>query len=260
MPRKIFKNKSTYKKDKTCEDISTDFIMGSALAELLGLHDRVYDKKTQKSGVDVYLGKKNIPIDLKAVFKHIPTFSMEIVGITTGIHKDNPQKGWFIDEDKVTKKYLLLYHVMESNPKSLNSGKYAAARHESFSATEAILVDREAVLNYFFEKISVARTKMDEIAKEFAGIECKNTNKDYFIIDENGHIKSIFSKDDKPDVYFVKSGGKQEVPVNCIIKREVYESLGDVYYLNEEGELISKEDFYKIIKNLEGNQEKSSKI
>lgn len=166
----------------------------------------------QYKGIDVVLdipqyGLKDILIDEKSqghyLLNPLPTFAFELSSLNKN---DGLQKGWLIDETKMTQYYNLLWITASEDNKTFTSDKVIDCKFA--------LISRKKILDYLYS--------------EGWSIE-KLQEKDFNIRQNNPQGGAIDKSYEKP-YWFFYTPKLREKPVNIVFKRDKLFELSDFYY------------------------------
>lgn len=184
---------------------------------------RYTSKDEQLKGKDVRFtfGRfKEIIVDEKSqshyVNKNLPTFAFEIQYIGG---KKELKTGWFVDKEKETQYYLLIW---------IRANKSWGFKEEDITCLDCILLDREKIRDYLTDK----------------GIDFSSIFEICSIIRKNGKNKK--QKDfDYGDSYFFLTKRLVEEPINIVVKKDALSNLSDVHFTLERKGNIVKTYFRK---------------
>jgi len=164
---------------------------------------RYHDKTNQLLGKDVSFSIENynqIIVDEKAathyINKDIPTFAFELSFLLSS-HQE--VTGWFLDTNKQTEYYLLMWIKAKSNWN---------IKKEDIQEISATLVSRKKIMDYL-ETISYDGEKL---------IRANNKIR-------SNNLDGALGKSNNSSIYFFSTKKLSEEPINIIIKRKILENL-----------------------------------
>lgn len=167
--------------------------------------ERIYDKETQKQGIDVIFRGKRLDrrVDEKAQLSYLNK-SLETFALELSYFIGNTQKqGWLFDSHKLTDGYAFVFDIKVNN---------TAKTLESVSdlvSCEVVFVKRLLLLN--------------ELAKHELNINTCST------FDEQLRSSAEIELEYPDDFRFRISRQLEEVPVNLLVRKSFLEAIGKKY-------------------------------
>lgn len=197
------------KKDTVQEKIVAEYL-DSKLYHREDIFDKILrtdDRENQLAGSDLLMTieRKNIfnsVVDEKAQLYYLkgglPTFAFELSFL-----RYNGQRvgGWFIDQEKKTEYYMLLWLTAEEGFELI----------EQIKMIEFVLISRKKIFDF------LSQQGLDLRALNNKSIEAINSGQKYF------------EKSTERPYWFVNSNHLAEKPVNIVIKKEVLKKLSSIF-------------------------------
>lgn len=209
-------------------------------------YNRVYDKESQKKGIDITLDLFNnktgiietCNIDEKSTShylnKGIPTFAFELSYI------DNNKKnktGWLLDNNKETDFYALIWPNIKEEKYAELTKEFGDKQQkwqgyiksDDFFSMELWMINRLKLLNYLNENYNLSKEKLKKI----------NDN-----IRENRDVNPRFNNDKSPNkrYKFTYTRHLNEKPINLVIWKNTIRSIASKFFISENSVSILKKN------------------
>ena len=190
-------------------DIFSEFVRTDGKTEQLQGSDVILSTADNK----VYRKIVDEKVSIKYTNINLSTFAMELSSINNAGKRQN---GWFIDSSKTTEYYMLMWILKADIPFDEKSGEwvYHEVNRDNIRKLQWALVSRQKIMK-FLEENNWGLYNIEEQVKKIL---------------ERGYINEKYKKTFVRGVRFTYSKNNEnmkEMPINLLIKKEVYLELAD---------------------------------